>query len=68
MHVVMRDCMVELDEQFIFNIYRNRTLLVPTLSLNNDHVVNKYTCEVIIQWKAHARKTQTASIITHLKI
>jgi len=41
MHVVMRDCMVELDEQFIFNIYRNRTLLVPTLSLNNDHVVNK---------------------------
>ena len=49
---------VELDEQFIFVIYRNRTVFVPTLSLNNDHVVNKYACEVIIQRKAHPRLTQ----------
>ena len=36
MHVVIRDCIVELDKQFILIIHRNRTVLVPTLSLNND--------------------------------
>ena len=65
MHVVMRDCIVELDEQLMFIIYRNRKVLVPKLSLNNDHVVNRYACEVVIQWKAHPQKTQTAGMITH---
>jgi len=64
----MRDSIVELDEQFIFIIYRHRAVWVPSLSLNNDHVVNKYACRVIIQRKPHTRKTQTASIITNLKI
>ena len=36
MHVVIRACIVELDKQFILIIHRNRTVLVPTLSLNND--------------------------------
>ena len=39
---------VELEGQFILIIYRNRTVLVPTLSFNNVDVVSMYACEVFI--------------------
>jgi len=39
---------VALEGQFIIITYRNRTVLVPTLSFNNDDVVSMYACEVFI--------------------